>query len=63
MIPVLFYMGKCSPYPYSTRWLDEFDDSPLADKLYSSVFPLVDITVIPDDEIAGRRSMATLTLL
>ncbi|EIJ8284846.1 Rpn family recombination-promoting nuclease/putative transposase, partial [Salmonella enterica] len=26
-------------------------------------FPLVDVTVIPDDEIAGHRSMAALTLL
>ncbi|ECH4915134.1 Rpn family recombination-promoting nuclease/putative transposase, partial [Salmonella enterica subsp. enterica serovar Typhimurium] len=34
-----------------------------ADKLYSSAFPLVDVTVIPDDEIAGHRSMAALTLL
>ncbi|WP_163362416.1 Rpn family recombination-promoting nuclease/putative transposase, partial [Escherichia coli] len=50
-------------YPYSTRWLDEFDDPALAGKLYSGAFPLVDVTVIPDDEIAGHRSMAALTLL
>lgn len=62
-MPVLFYTGKRSPYPYSTRWLDEFDDPALAGKLYSSAFPLVDVTVIPDDEIAGHRSMAALTLL
>ncbi|HHJ4624315.1 TPA: Rpn family recombination-promoting nuclease/putative transposase, partial [Raoultella ornithinolytica] len=55
--------GKRSPYPYSTRWLDEFDDPALAGKLYSSAFPLVDVTVIPDDDIAGHRSMAALTLL
>lgn len=41
VIPVLFYTGKRSPYPYSTRWLNEFDDSALAGKLYSSAFPLV----------------------
>ncbi|EAB9082045.1 Rpn family recombination-promoting nuclease/putative transposase [Salmonella enterica subsp. enterica] len=63
VIPVLFYTGKRSPYPYSTRWLDEFDDTALAGKLYSSAFPLVDVTVIPDDEIAGHCSMAALTLL
>jgi predicted transposase/invertase (TIGR01784 family) len=63
VIPVLFYTGKRSPYPYSTRWLDEFDDPALAGKLYSSAFPLVDVTVIPDDDIAGHRSMAALTLL
>ncbi|MEQ4963009.1 Rpn family recombination-promoting nuclease/putative transposase [Enterobacter hormaechei] len=63
VIPVQFYTGKRSPYPYSTRWLDEFEAPGLADKLYSSAFPLVDVTVIPDDEIAGHRSMAALTLL
>jgi predicted transposase/invertase (TIGR01784 family) len=63
VIPVLFYTGRRSPYPYSTRWLDEFDNPELAGKLYSNAFPLVDVTVIPDDEIMGHRSMAALTLL
>ena len=63
VIPVLFYTGKRSPYPYSTRWLDEFDDPELAGRLYGGAFPLVDVTVIPDDEIADHRSMAALTLL
>ncbi|MEN4758119.1 Rpn family recombination-promoting nuclease/putative transposase [Pantoea agglomerans] len=63
VIPVLFYTGKRSPYPYSTRWLDEFDDPELAGRLYSSAFPLVNVTVIPDDEIADHRSLAALTLL
>lgn len=63
VIPVLFYVGKRSPYPYSTNWLQEFDDPKLAESLYSSGFPLVDVTVIPDDEIAEHRSMAALTLL
>ncbi|AIQ99467.1 hypothetical protein LG71_05905 [Pluralibacter gergoviae] len=63
VIPVLFYSGKRSPYPYSTNWLQEFDDPALAGKLYAVDFPLVDITVIPDDEIMGHRSMAALTLL
>ncbi|MEN4569380.1 Rpn family recombination-promoting nuclease/putative transposase [Pantoea agglomerans] len=63
VIPVLFYTGKRSPYPYSTRWLDEFEDPSLAENLYGSTFPLVDVTVIPDEEIMGHRSMAALTLL
>lgn len=63
VIPVLFYTGKRSPYPWSTRWLDEFDDPTLAESLYGGAFPLVDITVIPDDEIMTHRSMAALTLL
>ncbi|MEN4600918.1 Rpn family recombination-promoting nuclease/putative transposase [Pantoea agglomerans] len=63
VIPVLFYTGRRSPYPHSTRWLDEFDDPVLAEHLYGTSFPLVDVTVIPDDEIADHRSMAALTLL
>ncbi|NXZ90040.1 Rpn family recombination-promoting nuclease/putative transposase [Serratia fonticola] len=63
VIPVLFYTGKRSPSPYSTRWLDEFNDPELAGRLYSGDFPLVDVTVIPDHEIMGHRSMAALTLL
>ena len=63
VIPVLFYTGKRSPYPYSTNWLQEFTDPELAKNLYSSAFPLVDITMIPDEEIMEHRSMAALTLL
>ncbi|EAM6083068.1 Rpn family recombination-promoting nuclease/putative transposase [Salmonella enterica subsp. enterica] len=63
VIPVLFYTGKRSPYPYSTQWLDEFDDPAQAGRLYSTAFPLVDVTVIPDDDIMNHRSMAALTLL
>jgi len=63
VIPVLFYAGKRSPYPWSTCWLDEFSDPGLASRLYGTSFPLVDVTVIPDEEIAGHRTMAALTLL
>ena len=63
VIPVLFYMGRRSPYPYPTRWLDEFNDPELAGKLYGGHFPLVDVTVIPDEGIMGHRRMAALTLL
>ncbi|WP_300001479.1 Rpn family recombination-promoting nuclease/putative transposase [uncultured Cedecea sp.] len=63
VIPVLFYTGRRSPYPYSTRWLDEFSDPGLAEKLYNGNFPLVDVTVIPDEDIMRHRRIATLTLL
>jgi predicted transposase/invertase (TIGR01784 family) len=43
--------------------LDEFNAPEVAEKLYNGGFPLVDVTVIPDDEIMGHRSMAALTLL
>lgn len=63
VVPVLFYTGRRSPYPYSTDWLQEFSDPDLAARLYGMAFPLVDVTVIPDDEIMSHRSMAALTLL
>lgn len=63
VIPVLFYAGKRRPYPWSTRWLDEFDDPALAERIYGGAFTLVDVTVISDDEIMNHRSMAALTLL
>jgi recombination-promoting nuclease RpnB len=63
VIPVLFYTGRRSPYPYSTDWLQEFSEPDIAARLYGAAFPLVDVTVIPDDEIMNHRSMAALTLL
>lgn len=63
VIPVLFYHGLVTPYPFSMRWLDEFAAPELATTLYHGKFPLADITVIPDDEIATHQRMATLELL
>ncbi|WP_072932105.1 Rpn family recombination-promoting nuclease/putative transposase [Nissabacter archeti] len=63
VIPVLFYQGKRSPYPYSMNWLQLFSESETAATLYSNAFPLVDVTIIPDEEIMQHRSMAALTLL
>lgn len=63
VIPVLFYQGRRSPWPWSLNWLDGFPHPQLARQLYSSPFPLVDITVIPDEEIMQHRSMAALTLI
>ena len=63
VIPVLYYAGKRSPYPYPVNWLKEFDDPALAEKLYGGAFPLVDVTVISDEEIAQHRHIAALTWL
>lgn len=63
VIPVLFYHGSRSPYPFSTRWLDCFSHPEQAEKVYTNGFPLVDVTVIDDDEIMHHRRMAALTLL
>lgn len=63
VIPILFYQGRRSPYPWSLNWLESFTDPDTARQVYSGAFPLVDITVIPDDEIMQHRSMAALTLV
>jgi len=47
-------MGDQPPYPFYSFTMT---------RLYGGAFPLVDVTVIPDDEIADHRSMAALTLL
>ncbi|EMQ2878949.1 Rpn family recombination-promoting nuclease/putative transposase, partial [Vibrio navarrensis] len=49
--------------PYSTNWLDEFEHPEIAKALYSQEFPLVDVTVIPDDEIIRHKRVALLELV
>lgn len=63
VIPMLFYHGVDTPYPFSLCWLDEFNDPTLARQLYSSEFPLVDVTVVPDEEIMQHRRIALLELI
>ncbi len=63
VVPLLFYHGQTSPYPYSTNWLDEFEHPEIAKALYSQDFPLVDVTVIPDDEIIQHKRVALLELV
>lgn len=62
VIPLLFIMVQ-QALPYSLCWLDEFDDPESARQLYSTAFPLIDITVVPDDEIMQHRRMALLELI
>ncbi|MBS4429909.1 Rpn family recombination-promoting nuclease/putative transposase [Pectobacterium punjabense] len=63
VIPLLFYHGKQSPYPYSMQWLDHFTNPELAAQIYHHAFPLIDLTVIPDEEIKTHRRAALLELV
>lgn len=63
VVPLLFYHGRRSPYPYSLNWLENFADPPLAQRLYTTAFPLIDLTAIPDDEIKTHRRVALLELV
>ncbi|MGF7447333.1 Rpn family recombination-promoting nuclease/putative transposase, partial [Klebsiella michiganensis] len=60
-----FYIGAflVAAVAWSLGWLENFADPDTARQIYSTAFPLVDITVIPDDEIMEHRSMAALTLV
>ena len=63
VIPVLFYHGEQSPYPFSMKWLDEFAEPEVARVLYEGALPLVDITVLSDDVIMEHRGVALLEFL
>ena len=63
VVPLLFYHGKTSPYPYSMNWLDCFAEPEMAKTLYSNDFSLVDVTVIDDSEIMQHKRIALLELV
>lgn len=63
VIPLLFYAGQPSPHPYPMNWLACFNQPELAREVYSSDFPLADVTVIPDEELMKHRSVALLSLV
>ncbi|WP_066753522.1 Rpn family recombination-promoting nuclease/putative transposase, partial [Proteus myxofaciens] len=62
VVPVLFYHGGRSPYPYSQLWTDCFPLSDIANELYTRAFPLVDVTVIDDNELVNHRKIAVMEL-
>jgi predicted transposase/invertase (TIGR01784 family) len=63
VVPLLFYRGKTSPYPFSTDIFDCFDDKALAEEVFLKPYSLIDITVIPDEELRTHRGMAILELI
>ncbi|MEQ4925040.1 Rpn family recombination-promoting nuclease/putative transposase [Proteus hauseri] len=63
VVPLLFYHGNTIPYPYSTNWLDGFSDPALAQQVYTRAFPLVDLSVVSDDEILTHKGIALLELI
>ncbi|HGJ5882193.1 Rpn family recombination-promoting nuclease/putative transposase [Arsenophonus sp.] len=61
--PILFYCGEQSTLPYSTNWLDCFEDRKLAERIYTNPFRLADVTTIEDGEIMKHKRMALLELI
>ncbi|HEC8322308.1 TPA: Rpn family recombination-promoting nuclease/putative transposase [Providencia rettgeri] len=62
VVPILFYHGGRSPYPYSQLWTDCFPFPDIANNLYTQPFPLVDITIIDDNELVNHRKIAIMEL-
>ena len=63
VIPMLFYHGRITPYPFSMCWLDSFAEPALAREIYGAHFPLIDVTSFTDDEIQQHRRIAILEFL
>ena len=63
VIPLLFYHGQVSPWPYPMCWLEGFAHPQTARQVYNQDFHLIDITVLPDDTIMQHRRVAMLELL
>ncbi|QBY46808.1 Putative transposase, YhgA-like (plasmid) [Arsenophonus nasoniae] len=63
VFPILFYAGEQSPHPYSTNWLNCFEDKELAKSIYTNPFKLADVTTLDDGEIMQHKRMALLTLI
>ncbi|CDL81303.1 Rpn family recombination-promoting nuclease/putative transposase [Xenorhabdus szentirmaii] len=62
VVPVLFYHGDSSPYPFQQRWTQCFSLPDLAEDIYFNPFPLVDVTVIDDNELINHRKIAIMEL-
>ncbi|GAB1437493.1 Rpn family recombination-promoting nuclease/putative transposase [Providencia sp.] len=62
VVPVLFYHGGRSPYPHSLLWTDCFHHPDIAKQLYTQPLPLVDVTVIDDNELVNHRKIAVMEL-
>lgn len=63
VVPLLFYRGKRTPYPYSTTVTDYFYDPVLAKEVWMGAYPLIDLSVIPDDELRTHKSVALLEIV
>jgi predicted transposase/invertase (TIGR01784 family) len=63
VIPLLFCRGSKSPYPGSLDIFDCFEDPAFAREDFLIAHLLVDISVIPDEELKTHTQVALLELL
>ncbi len=62
ILNLIFYNGKQKPYPYTLNFFDLFEDAELAKELYNAPAPLIDLSVIPDDELLTHGHVAAMEL-
>lgn len=61
VVPILYYRGKVTPYPYKGDIFDCFGkNKALAEKIYLRPYPIIDIGSMSDDEIRGHGNIAIL---
>ncbi len=63
VVPLLFYQGPPTPYPDTTRLIDCFEEPKVAEKIWGKPFKLIDLTVIPDEELRTHKSVALLEIV
>jgi recombination-promoting nuclease RpnB len=61
VVPILYYRGKVTPYPYGGNIFDCFGkNKALAEKIYLRPYPVIDIASMSDEEIRGHGNIAIL---
>jgi predicted transposase/invertase (TIGR01784 family) len=63
VIPMLFYHGKQSPYPYSLALIECFEDKEFAKNYFFKDPFLVDIGLTPDEEIYKHKKLGLLEIV
>ena len=62
VVPLVFYNGNESPYPYPTDIIDLFAHKDLISEIGVGRFGLIDLTVTPEDEILKHKQIAVLEM-
>ena len=63
VVPMLVYNGEVSPYPGGAAYSSYFEDPDLARRHMFQGFQLVDLSVIPDEDIMKQRWASVMQLL
>lgn len=58
-----FIEEKPAPTPFTTDIFDNFKNKKLAQETFLKPYPLIDITIIPDEELRTHKGIAILELI